>query len=141
MTVEVRPPEELPPLSWTLTQEQINAYAEVAGASDPIHVDPEFAKQTPLDGTIGQGFLLFAVMAEQISRGLDKPESWLSSGVLDVRFRAPARPGDRLTMRAVRATRDEVDVDDVATYEVWCEGPDGQRLIDGKTDIPLAAFD
>ena len=133
-------PDELPPLSWTLTQEQIDAYAAVAGADDPIHVDPEFAKQGPLGGTIGQGFLLFAVMAEQISRGLKHPESWLSNGALDVRFRAPARPGDRLTMRAVRAGNNEDTDDGVATYDVWCEGPDGQHLIAGTTDIPLAAF-
>jgi len=141
MTAELQIPSELPPLSWTLTQEQINAYAEVAGASDPIHVDPEFARETPLGGTIGQGFLLFAVMAEQITRGLNHPETWMSDGVLDVRFRAPARPGDRLTMRAVRTVEDPTPEGDAATYEVWCEGPDGQRLIDGTTDIPLGAFD
>lgn len=139
MTTGVATPRELPPLSWKLTQEQIDAYAEVAGASDPIHVDPEFAKGTPLGGTIGQGFLLFAVMAEQVSRGLDHPEPWLSDGVLDVRFRAPARPGDRLTMRAVRAGRRRDG--EAVTYEVWCEGPDGRHLIDGTADIPLTAFD
>ena len=133
-------PEELPPLSWTLTQEQINAYAEVSGASDPIHIDPEFAKETPLGGTIGQGFLLFAVMTEQITRGLHHPEAWLSEGVLDVRFRAPARPGDRLTMRAVRTELNQDSGGDVATYEVWCEGADGQRLIDGTPNLPSDAF-
>ena len=141
MTAESQIPGELPSLSWTLTQDQINAYAEVAGASDPIHVDLEFAKKTPLGGTIGQGFLLFAVMAEQITRGLDHPEAWVSDGVLDVRFRAPARPGDRLTMRAIRIMDEQKPEVDAATYEVWCEGPDGQRLIDGTTDIPLVAFD
>ena len=140
MTLSEGFPEELPPLSWTLTQEQINAYAEVAGASDPIHIDPEFAKETRLGGTIGQGFLLFAVMTEQITRGLHHPEPWLSDGVLDVRFRAPARPGDRLTMRAVRTELNQDSGGDVATYEVWCEGTDGQRLIDGTTNIPGDAF-
>ena len=102
MTAGVAAPRELPPLSWTLTQEQIDAYAEVAGASDPIHVDPEFAKGTPLGGTIGQGFLLFAVMAEQVSRGLDRPEPWLS----DRRSRRPlprARPSGRPADDAGRA--------------------------------------
>jgi len=133
-------PGELPSLSWTLTQDQINAYAGVAGASDPIHIDPVFAKKTPLGGTIGQGFLLFAVMAEQITRSLDHPEAWASDGVLDVCFRVPARPGDWLTMRAVRIMDEHNPDVDAATYEVWCEGPDGQRLIDGTTDIPLWAF-
>ena len=141
MTTESQVPSELPSLSWTLTQDQINAYADVAGASDPIHVDPEFARETPLGGTIGQGFLLFAVMAEQITRGLDHPEAWVSDGVLDVRFRAPARPGDRLTMRAIRIMDERNPEVDAAKYEVWCEGPDGQRLIDGTTDVPLGAFD
>lgn len=140
MTLSRRFPEELPPLSWTLTQDQINAYAEVAGASDPIHIDLNFAKETPLRGTIGQGFLLFAVMTEQITRGLYHPDSWLSGGVLDVRFRAPARPGDRLTMRAVRTDLNQDSGGDAAIYEVWCEGPDGQRLIDGTTNIPVDAF-
>ncbi len=140
MTAGAAAPGELPPRSWTLTQERIDAYAEVAGANDPIHVDPEFARRTPLGGTIGQGFLLFAAMAEQISRGLDRPESWLSEGALDVRFRAPARPGDRLTMRAARADRAPESGSGVVTYEVWCEGPDGRRLMDGTADIPREAF-
>ena len=130
-------PELLGPFTWTVTQAQIDAYAAAAGANDPIHVDPATAAATPLGGTIAQGMLVLAVMAEFVGSALDDDEAWRGSGALDVRFRAPARPGDRLVVRAKRiATR----ADNVATYELWCENAAGVRIVDGTAAIPLAAF-
>jgi acyl dehydratase len=138
MTVD-RIPLQLPPMTWTLTQAQIDAYAAAAGANDPIHVDPEFARSTSLGGTIGQGLLLYAVMGDWIADVVANPVDWICGGVLDVRFRGPARPGDRLTVRAVRGGGD-ADGAKAVRFEVWCERDDGQRLVSGDAWIPEAAF-
>ena len=40
-----------------VTQERINAFADVTGDHQYIHVDPERAAKTPFGGTIAHGFL------------------------------------------------------------------------------------
>lgn len=130
-------PEVLGPFAWTVTQAQIDAYATAAGANDPIHVDSATAAATPLGGTIAQGMLVLAVMAEFIGSALDDGAAWRGSGALDVRFRAPARPGDHLVVCARRIV---THADNIVTYELWCENAAGVRIVAGTAAIPLAAF-
>ena len=46
----------------TITQEQIDQFAEATGDHQWIHVDQERAKQGPFGGTIAHGFLTLALM-------------------------------------------------------------------------------
>jgi acyl dehydratase len=127
------------PYSWTMTQRQIDSYAAAAGANDPIHVDPVGRAAT--GGTIAQGMLVLAVMAEFVARAVPNGAAWRESGSLDVRFRAPARPGDRLTVHAVPSgDPDGTPHDRYAAYELWCENDAGVRIVAGSARIPLAAF-
>lgn len=89
---------EVSPLSRKLSQDAIQAYADASGDHNPIHIDEEYAKTTPLGGTIAHGMMTLALISEMMTAafGLD----WFESGQLDVRFRAPARPGDTVTARA-----------------------------------------
>lgn len=125
---------DLSPLTWTVTQGQIDAYAGAAGADDPIHVDP--AGRVAEGGTIAQGMLVLAVMAEFVAGALPSPGPWLEQGSLDVRFRAPARPGDRLTARAVA----NAEADGIVTCDLWCENAAGIRIVAGTARIPVTAF-
>ncbi|HEY7976329.1 MAG TPA: MaoC family dehydratase N-terminal domain-containing protein, partial [Ktedonobacterales bacterium] len=47
----------IPDLTKHVTQEQINAYAEVSGDHNPIHLDPATARSVGLEGTIAHGML------------------------------------------------------------------------------------
>lgn len=134
-------PETLPPLRWRLTQEQIWRYAAVSGANDPMHVDPAFAAQTPFGGTIGQGLLVFGCLSELFMQGLPDPMRWIRGGRLEVRFRAPARPGDDLTARAVRVGECGVDGVPHVEYEVWCENQSQVRVVAGRAYVPAVALD
>ena len=125
---------ELAPFTWTVTQGQIDAYAAAAGADDPIHVDP--AGRAAAGGTIAQGMLVLAVLAEFIAAALPNAAPWLAQGSLDVRFRAPARPGDRLTAHALPTG----EADGVVTYDLWCENVAGTRLVAGAARVPISAF-
>jgi acyl dehydratase len=129
----------LNPFGWTITQQQIDGYAAAAGANDPIHVDP--VGRAAAGGTIAQGMLVLAVMAEFVANAVPNGAAWRESGSLDVRFRAPARPGDRLTVRAVpESDANGAPQDASAAYELWCENDAGVRIVDGTARIPLAAF-
>jgi acyl dehydratase len=46
-----------------MTQERVNAFADVTEDHNYIHVDPERAKASPFGGTIAHGYLSVALLA------------------------------------------------------------------------------
>ena len=120
------------PLTRTLTQAMIDAYARASADFNPIHIDEAFARTTPMGGTIAHGMLVLALISEVMTAGCGS--SWLSSGKLDVRFRAPARPGDTLTAQATRAPGG-----DRLRYNVECVNQTGEVLIAGTAELASEA--
>jgi 3-hydroxybutyryl-CoA dehydratase len=122
---------EVQPLRKALTQPQIKAYAEASGDFNPIHIDEEFARTTPFGGTIAHGMLVLAFVSEMMTAAFG--QRWLQSGKLDVRFRAPARPGDTITVRADGGRQDGA----LARYQVECLNQAGEALITGTAQVRL----
>jgi 3-hydroxybutyryl-CoA dehydratase len=81
-----------------VTQERINAYADVSGDHNPLHVDAAFAATTPLGGTVAHGMLVAAWLSALLTSAFGR--GWVEQGSLRLRFRSPARPGDTLRLRA-----------------------------------------
>jgi 3-hydroxybutyryl-CoA dehydratase len=106
----------------------IDAYADASGDHNPIHIDQEFAKSTPMGGTIAHGMLVLATISEMMTAAFGA--AWLATGTLDVRFRSPARPGDMLTARA-RSTRDGERL----RYAVECVNQQDEVLISGTAEV------
>ena len=129
-------PAVLPAWRRRITQERIDAYAAVSGANDPLHVEPAVARASRFGGTIAQGLLVFAWMSELFMHGLPDPRRWVDGGRLEVAFRAPARPGDRLTVCGVRVGWSEREGAPCAEYEVWCENDAGVRVVTGRALVP-----
>jgi 3-hydroxybutyryl-CoA dehydratase len=109
----------------------IDAYAEASGDHNPIHVDPEFAKSTPMGGTIAHGMLVLAMISEMLTNAFGA--RWLQTGKLDVRLRAPSRPGDTVTARVTAVT----EADGKARYTVECVNQTGELLISGAAEVTL----
>jgi acyl dehydratase len=85
-----------------VTQEAIDAFADVTGDHQWIHVDPERAKETPFGGTIAHGYYtlsLTPMFNEQIF-GLEGFAFALNYGLNKVRFPAPLPVGSRVRMHA-----------------------------------------
>lgn len=112
-----------------LTQPMLNAYAEASGDHNPIHIDEAFAKTTPMGGTIAHGMLVLSFISEMMAGAFG--ERWLASGSLDVRFRAPARPGDTVTARATQ----QEPKDGRLRYAVECVSQTGEALITGSAEV------
>ncbi len=121
--------QQVPPLTKRLTQAQIDAYAEASGDFNPIHIDEVFAKTSPLGGTIAHGMLVLAFISEMMTAAFGR--AWLESGKLDVRFRAPARPGDTITARATAQKQDG----GTARYQVECQNQAGEVVISGTAQV------
>ena len=113
----------------TLTQPMLNAYADASGDHNPIHIDEAFAKTTPMGGTIAHGMLVLSFISEMMAGAFGT--QWLATGSLDVRFRAPARPGDTVTARATA----QEPKDGRLRYAVEVVSEAGEQLISGTAEV------
>ena len=127
--------ERIPDLTKHVTQEQINAYADVSGDHNPIHLDPAVARSVGLEGTIAHGMLSMAFLGQLLT-------SWLSSQPargdwvkrLRVRFQAMVRPGDTLTCSGALGATDQGQ----QRVEVWINNQRGERVTTGDADVVFA---
>ena len=103
-----------------ITQERVDAFAEVTGDHQWIHVDAERAASTPFGGTIAHGFLTLSLLPllRRDWQGVRvdlHPKMSINYGLNRVRFISPVRVGKRIRLR----TR-LLNVEDVApnVYQV-----------------------
>ena len=116
-------------VSRTITQEQLNAYADASSDHNPIHVDPAFAATTPFGGTIAHGILVLALIGEMMHEA--HGERWLREGRLKVRFKAPTRPGSTVTARVTG----EKAIAGGVEYAVECANEAGDVLVEGRASV------
>ena len=109
--IKARVGEELGVSGWhEVTQEAIDAFAEVTGDHQWIHVDPERAAQTPFGGTIAHGYYTLS-LAPRFSYELYRVENVafaLNYGLNKVRFPAPLPVGSKVRMRATIASVEDI---------------------------------
>jgi acyl dehydratase len=94
----------------TISQADIDAFADVTGDHQFIHVDPEAAKTTPFGGTIAHGFLTLSLLSQMAANVMLRPEGIkmaVNYGFERVRFIAPVRSGKRVRGRFTLARMDE----------------------------------
>jgi acyl dehydratase len=126
--------DTLTSLSRTVTQEQIDAYAEASGDHNPIHVDADFARSVGLPGTIAHGLLEMGILAEAIARWAGGNENLRS---LECRFNKPLLADDTIICRGHVVA---VDADQgIATLEVEAASDRGERVLtNGRATVRLA---
>ena len=95
---------------WTITQEQINAFAHTTGDHQWIHVDPERAGSGPFGTTIAHGFMELGMAVGMLFEVVQVTgaKMILNYGVNRVRFPSPLPVGSR-----IRATIEIAGVEDV----------------------------
>jgi acyl dehydratase len=124
--------EDLGTSDWhEVTQEAIDAFADVTGDHQWIHVDPERAKDTPFGGTIAHGYYtlsLAPMFMEQIF-GLDGFAFAVNYGLDKVRFPAPLPVGSRVRMHARLARLEEVEGGAQMTVEATFEREGGEKPV------------
>ncbi len=129
-------PKALPVVARTISQAQLNAYAEVSGDRNPLHLDAAFAATTMFGGIIAHGMLTLAFISEMMALEFDR--AWLETGGLKVRFKGAARPGDRVETRGRVAKIEETPSGTRLTCSVAVHTPEqGQELITGSATVVL----
>jgi len=128
--------ESLPQVVKHVSQEEINLYAEASGDFNPIHLDENFAKKTPLGGTIAHGMLILAYVSEMVTTAFGR--SWLDGGKLSVRFKAPAHPGDLITVSGKVHTVEQKGNETLVSCDVHCQNQRGETVIIGEASVRLS---
>ena len=115
MPADLRPGDAIPELKVTPDKYLPHRYAGASGDFNPIHIDPEFARQVGLPGNILHGLWMMAQVARanaQLAEGDPRALRRLS-----VQFRGMGFPEQELVVSGTvkEAGGDRVVVDTVAT--------------------------
>jgi acyl dehydratase len=95
----------------TVTQEQVNLFAQATGDHQWIHVDVEKAKAGPFGGPIAHGFLTLSLIPKFFETSLTIVETRMgvNYGLNKVRFTAPVPVGSRLRARLKLLKSEPID--------------------------------
>ncbi|OOG40980.1 MaoC family dehydratase [Polaromonas sp. A23] len=108
----------------TITQAQVNLFAEATGDHQWIHVDPEKARGGPFGGPIAHGFLTLSLLPKFFESSFEIVQSRMgvNYGLNKVRFVAPVPVGSRLRARMKLLACQPIENDGVQmTWEVTVE--------------------
>ena len=123
----------MPVVARTITQDQLNAYAQVSGDLNPLHLDAQFAATTQFGGIIAHGMLTLAFISEMMAGEFGKP--WLESGSFRVRFKGAAYLGDSVeTSGRVEKEENKPDGNHL-TCAVGVSNRNGQALVSGTATV------
>ena len=108
----------------TVTQHQINLFAEATGDHQWIHVDPERARSGPFGATVAHGFLTLSLLPAFLESAVQVSQlrMGLNYGLNKVRFTAPVPVGSRLRAGLKLLACHPIDNDDLQiTWEITVE--------------------
>ncbi len=104
--------QEVAVSDWTtITQEQVNQFAQATGDHQWIHVDVQRAQAGPFGGPIAHGFLTLSLLPMLAESAYTVVQSGMgvNYGLNRVRFTAPVPVGSRLRVRMKLLRCDPLD--------------------------------
>ena len=120
----------------TITEDDIELFAQVSGDRNPLHMDEEFAKQTPFGQRIAHGALTASYISGILGNDLPGPGSIFVG--LNMRFRRPVFIGSNVIVR-VEVTEMQSRGNRV-TLKVSCN-VDGKAAISGEAIVMVPSRD
>lgn len=117
--------DKLTPVRLAISRERIVAYAEISNDFNPIHVDPEFARQSPMGGIIAHGTMSLNLIWQALEQTFGGPDGRYY--ITEIRFRVPVREDDVVEAGGERISSD--------AFQVWVRNQDGVTVIDGVATI------
>jgi acyl dehydratase len=116
----------------TVTQAQVNLFAEATGDHQWIHVDPDKAATGPFGGPIAHGFLTLSLLPKFFETSFEIVQSRMgvNYGLNKVRFTAPVPVGSRLRARMTLLASEPIANDGLQmTWEVLVEREGGSKPV------------
>jgi acyl dehydratase len=119
--------EELPPLTKTIAQRQIDCFSGVRPHS--IHTDPEWARRKGFRAPLAQAMMSTAYVSQLMMQFAGA--GFVKGGRMSVSFIKPVFAGDTLTVHGRVKSREPDGNGTRVTVEVWCENEDGVKTMVG----------
>jgi 3-hydroxybutyryl-CoA dehydratase len=120
--------------SKTISDEDVRNFADVVGDHNPVHVDDDYAAQTPFGKRIAHGMLVASMISAALAN--DMPGAGTVYLGQDLKFKKPVFIGDtvtvQLTVTAYRESRR------IATIETTVINQDGVVVIEGSATVMVA---
>lgn len=120
----------------TITENDIDLFAQVSGDRNPLHMDEEFAKQTQFGQRIAHGALTASYISGILGNDLPGPGSIFVG--LNMRFRRPVYIGSEVIVK-VEVTEMKERGNRV-TLKVSCS-VDGKAAISGEAMVMVPSRD
>jgi phosphate acetyltransferase/phosphate butyryltransferase len=115
----------------TLTAADIQLFAAMSGDINPQHIDAEFAESTRYHGVIAHGMWGAALISAVLGTRLPGPGTVYAGQTL--KFLAPVRVGDTLTISVTVASRDEAK--HRLVLDCLCTNQEGNAVISGEATV------
>ena len=115
----------------SLTAADIQLFAAMSGDVNPTHIDPEFADSTPYNGVIAHGMWGAALISNVLGTRLPGAGTVYAGQTL--KFKAPVRVGDTLTVAVTVIARDKATRQ--LTLDCTCVNQNGQTVIEGEATV------
>lgn len=119
--------DELPPLTKTISQRQIDCYSGVRPHS--IHTDAEWARKKGFAAPLAQALMSTAYVSQMMVQFLG--EGFVKGGMISVAFIKPVLAGETLTVHGTVKGRGGEGGDTRVTVEVWCQNREGVKTMVG----------
>ena len=114
-----------------IEQADVDAFADVTGDHNPVHVDEEFAKTTRFGRRIAHGMLTASLISAVLANKLPGEGSVYLGQTLQ--FVAPVFPGDEITARVtVKGIREGKPI---MKLETVCLNQRGEIVIRGEATV------
>jgi len=115
----------------TINQTDIDAFADVTGDHNPVHVDEAFAAKTRFGRRIAHGMLTASLISAVLANKLPGEGSVYLGQTLQ--FVAPVFPGDEITARViVKEIREDKPI---VKLETTCINQRGETVIRGEATV------
>lgn len=112
-----------------VTDEAIDAFAELSGDENPIHLDDAYAAETLFGGRVAHGMLSAAAVSAALA-SLPGDIVYLEQ---ELSFQAPVRPGE--TVRAVVEVIEDLGEDRLRVRTAAFVDARDERVLDGEATI------
>jgi 3-hydroxybutyryl-CoA dehydratase len=114
-----------------ITESDVLRFAEVTGDKNPVHIDPEYARQARFKERIAHGMLTASLISAVIGTRLPGPGNIYVSQTLE--FKAPVKFGD--VIEAEVEIIEKIPERNRVRLKTVCRNQDGTVVLEGEAVV------
>ena len=124
-------------LSKTISESDVQQFAELVGDKNPVHIDDTFAKRTRFGRRIAHGMWGVSLISAVLGTQLPGPGTIYLSQT--IQFLAPVYLGDTVTAQVtvVKVREDKP----IVTLETLCQNQSGEVVVKGEALVLVESID